>query len=73
MSVTRVYSKRKPTYIALQIPLEGKIWVEAGHFNAYRQAFDSFERNDTSTLVFSVPQSAKLVGKALNTLDSLEN
>ena len=71
MSLTRTRSRAKPTYIAIQIPQEGKIWVEAGHFNSFHDAFESFERNDTNTIVFSISEFVKLVGKILTALGDL--
>jgi hypothetical protein len=71
MTLTRPRNKGKPIYFAIQIPLEGQMWVEAGRFNSHSEAFEAFERNDTNTLVFSTSEFARLVGKILIALSKL--
>ena len=71
MSQTRVHRSGKPIYVAIQIPLEGKTWVEAGRFKSYADAFEAFERNDTNTVVFSTQEFARLLGKVFAVLAKL--
>lgn len=65
--------RKNSIYIAIQIPLEGKVWVEAGRFRSLGEAFQVFERNDANTVVFSLPELLKLLGKIFAAVNSISS
>jgi hypothetical protein len=73
MNINKQLVVRRPLYIAIQIPEEGDLWVEAGHFHNHHEAFDNFERNDSNTIVFSIADLVKIFRKTLIAISSLES
>jgi hypothetical protein len=71
MSLTEPSRRRNPVFVAVQIPEEGKSWVEAGRFSSYADAFEAFERNDTNTILFGLHEFARLIDRILTAVADL--